>query len=123
MLTPDGVWEEVHGQPGCFLVNLGQIMQRWSNGRLRATVHRVVPPKGGEDGAKRQSITFFQLLNYDAFVSVLPECCGAEHGAAKYEPQTVADWTANRLSGFYVPPEKRDINKCWFNYNADAYVV
>lgn len=122
MLTPEGVWEPVHTMRGSFLVNLGQIMQRWSNGRLRATVHRVVPPVDGLPGAKRQSITFFQLLNYDAAVSVLPACCADGH-AAKYEPQSVADWTADRLSGFYQPVEKRDVNKCWYNYNKDAYVA
>jgi len=120
MLTPDGQWEAVHNVPGTFLVNLGQIMQRWSNGRLRATIHRVVPPVGGEDGAKRQTITFFQLLNYDASVSVLPEC---KAGEEKYEPLTVAEWTAKRLAGFYEPAATRDINRCWYNYNVDAYVV
>jgi len=119
MLTPDGQWEAVSPVPGTFLVNLGQIMQRWSNGRLRATIHRVVPPVG-QEGAKRQTITFFQLLNYDASVSVLPEC---RVGAEKYEPLTVAEWTAKRLAGFYEPAATRDINKCWYNYNVDAYVV
>lgn len=122
ILTPDGVWEPVHAQPGCFLVNVGQILQRWSNGRLRATVHRVVPPAEGEIGTKRQSITFFQLLNYNASVSVLEEC-RAGGGGAKYPPENVAEWTADRISGFYLPSEQRDINKCWFNYNKDAYVI
>jgi len=119
MLTPDGQWEAVPSVPGTFLVNLGQIMQRWSNGRLRATIHRVVPPVG-QVGTKRQTITFFQLLNYDASVSVLPEC---GTGEVKYEPLTVAEWTTKRLAGFYEPAATRDINKCWYNYNVDAYVV
>merc|ERR1712146_144986 len=95
-------------------------MQRWSNGRLRATIHRVVPPEG-QDGTKRQTITFFQLLNYDACASVLPECCA--EGDPKYSPQTAAEWHEQRTKGFYEPAATRDINKCWYNYNVDAYVV
>jgi len=122
MLTPEGTWEPVRSEPGCFTINLGQIMQRWSNGRMRATVHRVLPPLEGPPGAKRQSITFFQLLNYDASVSVLPECL-ALGATPKYEPRSVAEWQKERLSGFYLPPDQRDVNKCWYNYNADAYVA
>jgi len=122
MLTPDGIWEPVRCEPGSFTINLGQIMQRWSNGRLRATVHRVLPPVDGPPGAKRRSITFFQLLNYDASVSVLPECL-AQGAAPKYEPQSVAEWQKDRLAGFYQPPEKLDVNKCWYHYNSDAYVA
>lgn len=54
-----------------FIVNIGDLMARWTNDRWTSTVHRVVAPEGGE---RRQSIAFFHNPNFDADIDCLPVC-------------------------------------------------
>jgi isopenicillin N synthase-like dioxygenase len=64
-------WLTVPDIPGSFVVNLGDLMQDWTGGAWRSTLHRVVnPPTLGT--AARLSIAFFHQPNWDAMVSPLP---------------------------------------------------
>ena len=70
--------------PGAFVVNIGDLMARWTNDRWVSTLHRVVnPPPDSGDNARRQSMAFFHQPNWDAEISVL-EACLAPGEAAKY---------------------------------------
>lgn len=40
----DGSWRDVAIPEDCFTINLGDLMQRWTNDRWKSTMHRVVPP-------------------------------------------------------------------------------
>lgn len=40
----DGSWRDVNIPADCFTINLGDLMQRWTNDRWKSTMHRVVPP-------------------------------------------------------------------------------
>ena len=52
ILTPDARWVEVPPRPGAFVVNIGDLMARWTNDRWISTLHRVVIPEdGGASGA------------------------------------------------------------------------
>ncbi len=64
----DGVYREVTPEPGCFVVNIGNMMECWSGGRFRSTMHRVHPPRHLE----RYSIGFFAVPNFDTVVEPLP---------------------------------------------------
>lgn len=64
---PDGRWTEVPPRPGCFVVNIGNMMQSWSGGRFRSTMHRVHPPMGKD----RYSIAYFATPDYDTLVEPL----------------------------------------------------
>ena len=79
-------WQAVAPPPQCLVVNIGDMMARWTNDRWRSTLHRVVnPPAAARHGSRRQSITYFLHPNYDAEVACLPSCRDA--GAApKYPP-------------------------------------
>lgn len=81
--TRSGEWLDVHPVPHSFVINLGDMMARWTNDRWQATLHRVaVPPSGGE-GARRQSIVFFHDPRADALIECIPGC-----GEPRYEPAT-----------------------------------
>ncbi|MDX3906009.1 MAG: 2-oxoglutarate and iron-dependent oxygenase domain-containing protein [Pigmentiphaga sp.] len=84
VLLPDGGWLDVPKIPGTFIVNIGDIMMRWTNDRFVSTMHRVVnPPDGLGAAARRLSIPFFFMPNYDALVECIPSCAGS---GAKYPP-------------------------------------
>jgi isopenicillin N synthase-like dioxygenase len=79
-----GEWVPVPILPGTFVVNIGDLMARWTNDAWVSTLHRVVnPPDGAGAESRRQSLVFFHNPNYDAVV----ECLGAGQ-VAKYPPTT-----------------------------------
>lgn len=77
-----GEWVDVPAVPGGFVVNLGDLMARWTNDRWRSTMHRVVVAEG-ESGERRLSIPFFHNANWDAVIECIPTCVG---DGARYEP-------------------------------------
>ena len=84
--APDGVWHNVPAVPGTFVVNLGDLMARWTNDRWRSTLHRVVnPPTDAGGSTRRQSIAFFHQPNWDAEIACLPGCL-APGELPKYPP-------------------------------------
>ena len=82
MQVADGAWLDVEPIDGGLIVNLGDLMARWTNDRWRLTMHRVVAA-GRSRG--RLSIPFFHNANWDATV----ECIVTDGEAAKYPPITV----------------------------------
>jgi isopenicillin N synthase-like dioxygenase len=77
-------WVDVETNPDTFVVNIGDLLMRWTNDRWVSNVHRVVnPPEtaAATHGSSRLSIAFFHHPNYDAVVE-----CIAPAGAAKYPP-------------------------------------
>jgi isopenicillin N synthase-like dioxygenase len=74
-------WLTVPEIPGSFVVNLGDLMQDWTGGAWRSTVHRVVnPPELGT--AARLSMAFFHQPNWDAMISPLPVRGAVDRGFA-----------------------------------------
>jgi isopenicillin N synthase-like dioxygenase len=63
----DGQWVDVPPLDGTLVVNFGQVLERWSAGRIRATEHRVLGC-----GLERFSIPFFYEARADATISPLP---------------------------------------------------
>jgi isopenicillin N synthase-like dioxygenase len=84
ILTPDGAWTHVPPQDGAFVINIGDLMARWTNDRWVSTLHRVVIPEEG-GAARRQSFAFFHQPNWDAEIVAL-EACLAPGETAKYAP-------------------------------------
>ncbi|HYB43272.1 MAG TPA: 2-oxoglutarate and iron-dependent oxygenase domain-containing protein [Candidatus Methylomirabilis sp.] len=89
VLFPGGEWRDVRPAAGQFVVNLGDMMERWTNDRWKSTVHRVVnPPPAQAEGSRRQTVGFFLHPNYDARVACLPTC--AEAGRPPHHPPILA---------------------------------
>jgi isopenicillin N synthase-like dioxygenase len=83
-----GDWVDVPIVPGCFIVNLGDLMARWTNDAWVSTLHRVVnPPMDAADMSRRQSLVFFHNPNYDAVIECIPSCQSPAH-PAKYPVTT-----------------------------------
>lgn len=85
---PEGEWWPIPSVPGAFIVNIGDLLARWTNDRWVSTLHRVVcPPPDEGDPQRRQSIAFFHQPNWDAEICCLPTCLAGEE-KAKYPPVT-----------------------------------
>ena len=83
VLAPGGRWAGVEPVPGAFVINIGDLMARWTNDRWRSTLHRVVDPAAA--AVRRQSMPYFQNANWSAAVACLPTCL--EDGEKpRYEP-------------------------------------
>ncbi len=67
---PDGSWLAAAPQQGSFIVNLGDMMPRWTNGLYRSSLHRVRNTLSG--GAARYSIPFFYEPDYLARIEAVP---------------------------------------------------
>jgi len=86
-----GEWVTVPVVEGSFIVNIGDLMQQWTNDTWSSTLHRVVNPDlDSEENQDRLSIVFFHQPNYDALVECLPGCAGPGQ-PAKYEPVSSGD--------------------------------
>ncbi|KAF8165484.1 Clavaminate synthase-like protein [Crassisporium funariophilum] len=90
--------------PDTIVVNVGDLLARWSNDVLRSTLHRVVAPAAkkvtSSEGLTpaRQSIAFFCNPNFNAEVSCLPNC-GKE---PKYPPINAGAYIVGRLAVTYT---------------------
>src|SRR4030095_2336789 len=66
-------WIGVPTSPTTFVVNIGDLLMRWTNDRWLSNLHRVVnPPTAGASSAARLSVAFFNHPNHDALIESLP---------------------------------------------------
>lgn len=91
-----GSWLDVELVPDTFVVNLGEMLARWTNDVFRATPHRVLNASGRE----RYTIPFFFGTNYDTSIECLPACCGPGR-PARYPPIQAGEYLAKRLNEVY----------------------
>jgi len=70
-----GKWVDVPIVDDCLIVNIGDLLARWTNDTWVSTLHRVVnPPAGAGAESRRQSLVFFHNPNYDALIeSLVPD--------------------------------------------------
>ncbi|CAN6894351.1 unnamed protein product [Brassica oleracea] len=85
------VWEDVPGIRGAFIVNIGDMMERWSNGLFRSTLHRVMPVR-----KERYSVVFFLDPNPDCNVECLESCC-SKTCPPRFPPILAGDYIKERF--------------------------
>lgn len=92
-----GEWIDAPPVEGTFVVNIGDMMARWSNDRYKSTPHRVISP----EGVDRYSMPFFAEPHPDTVISCLDGCHDADH-PPRYAPVTCAEWLLSRFADTYA---------------------
>lgn len=94
---PDGRWLPVQPKPGELIVNLGDMMERWTNDRWVSTLHRVVTPEDLNDAMSRRiAVGYFLHPNFDAEIRCIPSCL-AEGEAPRHEPITAGEQIRRKI--------------------------
>ncbi|HCK84604.1 MAG TPA: flavonol synthase [Hyphomonadaceae bacterium] len=97
LLTREGQWIDVNPPEGALVVNIGDMLQRLTNHKLRSTTHRVVNPAPERAHLPRYSIPFFLHFAPDYLIETLPSCIDAANPNRYPEPITAQDYLLERL--------------------------
>lgn len=92
-----GQWIDAPPIDGTFVINIGDMLARWSNDLFVSTPHRVVNASGRE----RYSIPVFYDPDYDTVVECLPHCA-SPGDPPKYPPIVAGDYITARYDGSYA---------------------
>jgi isopenicillin N synthase-like dioxygenase len=97
ILTKQGEWVGVTSLPEQIVVNVGDMLQRLTNNKLRSTTHRVVNPPRELWGTSRFSIPFFLHPKSNMSLACLEDCIDEQHPKA-YEDTTAGEYLDERLA-------------------------
>lgn len=91
-----GAWVAAPPVTGTFVVNIGEMLARWTNDEFLATPHRVI----NESGHERFSVPFFFATNYDCTIEPIPGTFSVDN-PPRYEPVVAGRYLAERLQSIY----------------------
>jgi isopenicillin N synthase-like dioxygenase len=96
VLRLDGKWIPITALPEQVVVNVGDMLSRHTNNRLKSTIHRVVNPPRELMHTSRYSIPFFMHPRSSMDLSCLPNCIDAQN-PKQYEDITAGEFLTERL--------------------------
>lgn len=97
VLRRDGQWIPITALPEQVVVNVGDMLARHTNDKLKSTIHRVVNPPREKMNSSRYSIPFFMHPRSEMDLSCLEECVDAQH-PRQYEDITAGEFLNQRLA-------------------------
>ena len=97
LLTQKGEWKAIEVPEGALVINVGDMLERLTNGRLRSTKHRVVNPHGEAAYRARYSMPFFLHFRPDYVIETLPGCIDPEHPEDHPAPISSHEFLMQRL--------------------------
>lgn len=96
VLRKDGEWIDAIPKEDELVINVGDMLERLTNNKLRSTIHRVVNPPKEQWDTPRYSIPFFMHPRSDMKLNCLPECIDEEHPKA-FDDITAGEFLHQRL--------------------------
>jgi isopenicillin N synthase-like dioxygenase len=96
ILTKQNEWVPVTSLPEQIVVNVGDMLQRLTNNKLKSTTHRVVNPPKEMWGTSRYSIPFFLHPKGEMSLACLESCIDASHPKA-FPDATAGEYLDERL--------------------------
>ncbi|MGV2497147.1 isopenicillin N synthase family dioxygenase [Pelagerythrobacter aerophilus] len=97
LLTASGEWKAIEVPEGALVVNIGDMLDRLTNGKLRSTTHRVVNPRGEAAYRSRYSMPFFLHFRPDFTIETLESCIDPESAEPHPAPISSHDFLMQRL--------------------------
>jgi isopenicillin N synthase-like dioxygenase len=97
VLSKQGNWIPVTSKTGVIVCNIGDMLQRLTNNKLKSTTHRVINPSGDWAKKLRYSIPFFLHFNSDFLIKTLGSCIDANHPNLYEEPILADEYLHQRL--------------------------
>ncbi|KAK5046088.1 hypothetical protein LTR84_008545 [Exophiala bonariae] len=94
---PSGTWHAVRPIQDAFVVNIGDMMERWTNEKYTSTLHRVITPVSNR---YRYSVAFFNEGLLDQVIECIPSCLNFGE-KAKFEPIRAEDHLKQRYGSSY----------------------
>lgn len=96
VLRKDGAWIDAIPSEDELVINVGDMLERHTNNKVRSTIHRVVNPPKEQWNSPRYSIPFFMHPRSDMKLDCLKECVDNEHPKA-YDDITAGEFLIQRL--------------------------
>tara|TARA_R110002051_G_scaffold10001_6_gene38004 strand:- start:45606 stop:46556 length:951 start_codon:yes stop_codon:yes gene_type:complete len=96
VLRMDGEWIDAIPNEDELVINVGDMLERHTNNKLRSTIHRVVNPPKDQWNTPRYSIPFFMHPRSDMKLNCLEECIDENHPKA-FEDITAGEFLHQRL--------------------------
>ncbi|MES2604898.1 MAG: 2OG-Fe(II) oxygenase family protein, partial [Pseudomonadota bacterium] len=93
VLDRDGIWKGVDYVPKAIVINCGDLLETWTNGRYHSTLHRVQPKISGQE---RYSMALFVDPDTETPVKVLDSCITADM-PAKFPPLTAGEHILQKI--------------------------
>ncbi|MXO62637.1 isopenicillin N synthase family dioxygenase [Qipengyuania oceanensis] len=97
LLTAEGEWLAVDPPAGALVINIGDMLDRLTNGKLRSTTHRVVNPRGEAAYRARYSMPFFLHFRPDYVIETLDSCVDPDNPEDKPESISSHEFLLQRL--------------------------
>ncbi len=97
VLRRDGKWISVTALPEQVVVNVGDMLSRHTNNKLKSTIHRVVNPPREKMNSSRYSIPFFMHPRSEMDLTCLASCID-ENNPKRYEDITAGEFLHQRLA-------------------------
>jgi isopenicillin N synthase-like dioxygenase len=97
VLRHDGKWIPITALPNQLVVNVGDMLERLTNGVLKSTIHRVVNPAREQMNTPRYSIPFFMHPRSEMSLAALPGCVSASN-PKRWEDITAGEFLEQRLA-------------------------
>lgn len=97
VLRRDGKWIPITALPEQLVVNVGDMLERLTNGTLKSTIHRVVNPPPHRMNTPRYSIPFFMHPRSEMCLAPLAGCVSFEN-PPKWETITAGEFLDQRLA-------------------------
>ncbi|KAK5106596.1 hypothetical protein LTS08_000717 [Lithohypha guttulata] len=111
VLTPAGDWRYVKPHPGSITVNIADVLQFWTNGYLKSSIHRVVAPPPDQAHIDRLGLLYFLRPGHDLTLKTLDSPLLRRLGLdvheddAKKDGIKAGDWVRARVKGNFDKPE------------------
>lgn len=96
LLNRNNEWLDITAPEGCLVINVGDMLQRLTNNKLKSTTHRVVNPPREKWHTQRFSIPFFTHPRSEMRLDCLPGCVDEQH-PLQYAPISAGEYLNERL--------------------------